>query len=171
MTDSGWLFLNTPLPYLGAMYFLAYRHDLGRIARPFRDLSDSSEWHAVFKRLDLAGTGLKSPKRPLLGGTRNLVLAVASIAIYVVSIFTSFFLAWYYPCAIQAAVAVPLFILLVTNRTGPFPFRPTRTSCPILVWGPEYEISAEGRSRSPTVPTSRRFLQQERSHEREEGRS
>ncbi|MDG6981366.1 MAG: hypothetical protein JRN51_09695 [Nitrososphaerota archaeon] len=58
MTDSGWLFLNTPLPYLGAMYFLAYRHDLGRIARPFRDLSDSSEWHAVFKRLDLVGTDL-----------------------------------------------------------------------------------------------------------------
>ncbi|MDG6988087.1 MAG: hypothetical protein JRN21_02045 [Nitrososphaerota archaeon] len=55
MTDSGWLSLNTPLPYLGAMYFLAYRHDLGRIASSFHDLSNDSEWYAVFERLDLAG--------------------------------------------------------------------------------------------------------------------
>ena len=117
MTDPGRLFLNTPLPYLGAMYFLAYRHDLGIIARPFHDLSDSSEWYAVFKRLDL-------------GGTRNLLLAVVSIAIYVVPIFTSFLLAGHYRCATQAAVAMPLFVLLVTNRTGPSPFRPYRNVLP-----------------------------------------
>ena len=130
MTDSGWLFLNTPLPYLGAMYFLAYRHDLGRIARPFHDISNNSEWYAVFKRLDLAGTDLKSPKRPLLGGTRNLVLAAASFAVYALSVFASFLLTWYFLCAIQAAVAVPLFVLLITNRTGPFPFRPYRDVLP-----------------------------------------
>ena len=130
LIDSGWLFLNTPLPYLGAMYFLAYRHDLGRIARPFHDLSNSSEWHAVFKRLGLAGTDLKPPKRPLLGGTRNLVLVVASFAIYAFSVLASFLLTWYSLCAIQAAVAVPLFILLVTNRTGPFPFMPYRDVLP-----------------------------------------
>ena len=170
MINTAWLFLYTPVPYLAAMYLVTYRHDLGRLAKPFRDLSSESEWYSVCKHLGL-GIDLRSPEKPLLGSTRNLLLLVASLAIYAVSGYASLLLAWYYLCAIQAAVAAPLFILLVANRTGPFPFRPTRTSCPILVWGPEYEISAEGRSRSPTVPTSRRFLQQERSHEREEGRS
>ena len=130
MTDSGWLFLNTPLPYLGAMYFLAYRHDLGRAVRPFRDVSNKSEWYAVCKRLGLASADLKSPEGPPLGSTRNLLLAIASFVMYAASIFASLSLAWYYLCAIQTAVAVPLFILLVTNRTGPFPFRPFRDVLP-----------------------------------------
>ena len=130
MTDSGWLFLNTPLPYLGTMYFIAYRHDLGRIIRPFRDFSSGSEWLAVCKRLGLAKTDLNSPKRWPLGSTRNLLLVVASLAIYAVSVLASFSLAWYYLCGIQAAVAAPMFILLVTNRTGPFPFRPYRDVLP-----------------------------------------
>ena len=130
MTDSGWLFLNTPLPYLGAMYFLAYRHDLGRVVKPFRDLSSESEWYAVFKHLDLVSTDLKSPKRPPLGSTRNLLLVVASVVTYAASGFASFFLAWYFLCAIQTVVALPLFILLVTNRTGPFPFKPYRDTLP-----------------------------------------
>ena len=131
MTDTGWLFLNTPLPYLGVMYFLSYRHDLGRVVRPFHDVSSDSEWHAVCKHLDLVGTDLKSLKRPPLGSTRNLLLVVASLVIYAVSVFASLsLLTWYYLCAIQAAVAVPLFILLVTNRTGPFPFKPYRDVLP-----------------------------------------
>ncbi len=152
MTDSGWLFLNTPLPYLGAMYFLAYRHDLGRIARPFRDLSNSSEWHAVFKRLDMAGTGLKSPKRTLLGGTRNLVLAVASSVVYAFSVFASFLLTWYFLCAIQAAVAVPLFMLLVTNRTGPFPFRPYKDVLPYPRLGTRIRDLGERKESKPGHP-------------------
>ena len=157
MTDSGWLFLNTPLPYLAAMYFLAYRHDLGRIARPFHDLSNSSEWHAVFKRLGLAGTDLKSPKRPLLGGTRNLVLAVASSVVYAFSVLASFSLAWYFLCAIQAAVAVPLFMLLVTNRTGPFPFRPYMDVLPYPRLGTRIrDLSGRQESKpdGPAVPTT-----------------
>ena len=131
MTDSGWLFLYTPVPYLVAMYLLAYRHDLGRLAKPFRDRSGGSEWYSVCKRLGLAGVDLRPPGKPLLGGTRNLLLLIASLAIYAVSGYaSSLLLAWYYLCAIQAAVAAPLFVLLVTNWTGPFPFKPYRDVLP-----------------------------------------
>ena len=151
MTDTGWLFLNTPLPFLGAMYYLAYRHDLGRIVRPFHDLSTNSEWHAVFKHLDL-GTDLKPPKRPLLGSTRNLLLVVASLVIYAASVFVSLFLAWYYLCAIQAAVAVPLFILLITNRTGPFPFRPYRDVLPYPRLGTRIRDLSGKKELKPGLP-------------------
>jgi hypothetical protein len=151
LTDSGWLFLNTPLPYLGAMYFLAYRHDLGRIVEPFHDLSSNSEWHAVFKHLDL-GTDLKSPKRPPLGSTRNLPLVVASLVIYAASVFASLFLAWYFLCAIQAAVAVPLFALLVTNRTGPFPFRPYRDVLPYPRLGARIRDLSGRKESKPGLP-------------------
>ena len=157
MTDSGWLFLNTPVPYLVAMYFVAYRHDLGRIARPFHDLSNGSEWHAVFERLDLAGTGLAPPKRHLLGGTRNLVFVVASFVVYGFSVFASFLLAWYFLCAIQAAVAVPLFMLLVANRTGPFPFRPYRDVLPYPRLGTRVRDLGkrkESKPDEPAVPTT-----------------
>ena len=152
MTDSGWLFLYTPLPYLGAMYFLAYRHDLGRIVRPFHDLSNNPEWYAVFKHLDLVGTDLKSPKRPLLGDTRNLLLAVASFVIYAFSVSASFLLAWYYLCAIQTAVAVPLFILLVANRTGPFPFRPYRDVLPYPRLGTRIRDLSGRKESKPDLP-------------------
>ncbi|MDG6921520.1 MAG: hypothetical protein JRN59_08320 [Nitrososphaerota archaeon] len=79
------------------------------------------------------GYDLKSPERPPLGGTRNLVLVVASFVIYAFAVFASFLLTWYFLCAIQAAVAVPLFVLLVTNWPGPSPSGPTGTYCPIPV--------------------------------------
>jgi len=152
LADSGWLFLNTPLPYLGAMYFLAYRHDLGRIVRPFHDLSNNSEWYEVFKHLDLVGTEPKSPKRPPLGSTRNLLSVVASFVIYAVSVFASLSLAWYYLCAIQALVAVPLFVLLVTNRTGPFPFKPYRDVLPYPRLGTRIRDLGGRRESKPDLP-------------------
>jgi hypothetical protein len=130
MTDTGWLFLYTPAPYLAAMYLGAYRHDLGRLFRPFRDLSSVSEWYSVCRRLGLAGAELKPPSKPLLGSTRNLLLFISSLAAYSISGYASLVLAWYYLCALQALVAVPLFILLVTNWTGPFPFKPYRDFLP-----------------------------------------
>jgi len=36
MPDTGWLFLYTPIPSLVTLYFVTYRHDLGRIAKPFQ---------------------------------------------------------------------------------------------------------------------------------------
>jgi len=153
LTDANWLFLNTPLPYLGAMYFLAYRHDLGRIARPFHDSSSYSEWHAVLEHLGLqTGTDTKPPRRPPLGSTRNLLLTIASLVIYVSSVFASLSLAWYYLCAIQAVVAVPLFILLVTNRTGPFPFKPYRDVLPYPRLGTRIGDFSRTKESKPNPP-------------------
>jgi hypothetical protein len=126
LNDFGWLFFYTPLPYLAAMYFIAYRHDLARLAKPFRDRSSEAEWYLVCRNLGLVGPDVKPPPRSLLGGMQNLLLIAASLVIYAVSVFASFVLRWYYLVALQAAVAVPLFLLLVTNRTGPFPFKPYR---------------------------------------------
>lgn len=114
---------------MAAMYLLFYRHDLGRLANPFRDLSSESEWYSVCEHLGL-GVDLRPPGRPLLGCTRNLLLLIASLTIYAASGYASLLLAWYYLCAIQAAVAVPLFILLVLNWTGPFPFKPYKDVLP-----------------------------------------
>jgi hypothetical protein len=130
MLDTGWLFLYTPIPYLTAMYLVAYRHDLGRLAKPFRDLSSESEWYSVCKRLGLAGAEFRQPSKPPMGSNRNLLLFISSLAVYSVSGYASLLLAWFYLCALQALVAVPLFILLVTNWTGPFPFKPYRDVLP-----------------------------------------
>jgi hypothetical protein len=130
MTDTGWLFLYTPIPYLAAMYLAAYRHDLGRLFKPFRDLSSVSEWYSVCRHLGLAGAELRPPSKPFMGSTRNLLLFISSLAVYSVSGYASLVLAWFYLCAIQALVALPLFILLVTNWTGPFPSRPYRDVLP-----------------------------------------
>jgi hypothetical protein len=130
MTDTGWLFVYTPVPYLAAMYLGAYRQGLGRLFRPFRDLSSVSEWYSVCRHLGLAGAELRPPPKPLLGSTRNLLLFISSLAAYSISGHASLALAWYYLCALQALVAVPLFILLVTNWTGPFRFKPYRDFLP-----------------------------------------
>lgn len=131
MISTNWLFLNTPIPYLVAMFFVAYRHDLGRAVRPFHDSPGSkAEWFAVCKDLRLIAVEMKAPALPLLGGTRNLMLLVASLSTYVASVFASIFLPWYYLCTLQAAVAVPLFILLIAIRLGPLPFRPYRDVLP-----------------------------------------
>ena len=130
MPDS-LLFLDTPLPYLAAMYFIAYRHDLGRVARPFHDRPGSkADWYSVCKDLGLTGAEVKAPASPLFGGTRNLLLLAASLSIYAVSVFASFFLPWYCLYALQATVAVPLFVLLIANRLGPFPHRPYQDILP-----------------------------------------
>ena len=127
MFDTSWLFLVTPLPYLPAMYFVAYRHDLGRLVKPFHDLAPTkANWYAVCKTLELVGTDVKPPASPPMGGARNLVLLTASASVFVVSTLISQALPWYYLCGLQAFVALPLFVVLVVNRTGPFPFRPYR---------------------------------------------
>ena len=130
MPDFRWLFLDTPFPYLVAMYFVAYRHDLGRLLKPFHDRSTAWDWYQVCERLDLISSDVTAPSRSLLGDARNLVLIFASLVIYAGSGYASLLLPWYYLCAIQTAVAVPLFLLIVLNRTGPFPFKPYRDVLP-----------------------------------------
>ncbi len=62
MTDSNWLFLYTPIPYLIAMYFAAYRHDLARLVKPFRDGASASEVHHIDQLLELVKTRIGSPR-------------------------------------------------------------------------------------------------------------
>ncbi|MDG7016072.1 MAG: hypothetical protein JRM82_01710 [Nitrososphaerota archaeon] len=71
MSDSGWLFLYTPVPYLVAMYLVAYRHDPASLAKPFFDESSAADWYSVCKRLGLAGAEVKPPAEPLLGSRRT----------------------------------------------------------------------------------------------------
>ena len=129
MPDIRWLFLDTPIPYLAAICFIAYRHDLGRLLRPFHDGSTVWDWYQVSERLELIGDKVTAPRRAMLGNS-NLVLIFASLVIYAGSGYASLVLPWYYLCAIQAAVAVPLFLLVVLNRAGPFPFKPYRDVLP-----------------------------------------
>ena len=130
MPDTAWLFLYTPIPYLAAMYFVAYRHDLGRLARPFRDLSSESEWYVVCRRLEIVDNNTVLLKRSRFGGARNLVPLAVSLVLYIGSAFASFFLPWYYLCTIQAAVAAPLLVFVVLNWTGPIPSKPYRDTLP-----------------------------------------
>ena len=129
MPDFRWLFLDTPIPYLAAICFIAYRHDLGRLLRPFHDGSTVWDWYQVSERLELIGDKVMAPRRAMLGDS-NLVLIFASLVIYAGSGYASPMLPWYYLCAIQAAVAVSLFSLIVLNRAGPLPFKPYRDVLP-----------------------------------------
>ena len=45
------LFFDTPIPYLIALYAISYRYDLGRYHRPFRDHDTPRDWVLVFKRI------------------------------------------------------------------------------------------------------------------------
>ena len=154
MPDTGWLFLYTPIPYLVAMYLVAYRHDLGRLAKPFRDLSSESEWYSVCKRLGLAGAEFRQPSNPLMGSTRNLLLFISSLVAYSISGYASLVLEWYYLCAVQALVAVPLFILLVTNWTGPFPFKPYRDVLPYPRLGTRVRDLGRRKEPEPRPPST-----------------
>ena len=131
MPDIGWVFLYTPVPYLAAIYFVAYRHDLARLVRPFHDARPSrADWFAVCKTLGLVGDALKPPAAAPAVGSGNLVLLTVSVSVFAVSIFTSQVLPWYYLCSLQVFVALPLFVGLAVNRTGPLPFKPYRDTLP-----------------------------------------
>ena len=157
MPDIRWLFLDTPVPYLAAMYFVAYRHDLGRLLKPFHDGSTAWDWYQVCDRLDLISSDVTAPSRSLLGDARNLVLIFASLVIYAGSGYASLLLPWYYLCAVQTAVAVPLFLLIVLNRTGPFPFKPYRDVLPYPRLGTRVRDLGdrkEGKSRAQSKPVA-----------------
>ena len=155
MPNTGWLFLYTPIPYLAAMYLVAYRHDLGRLARPFRDLSSESEWYAVCRRLEIVDNNTVLLKRSRFGDGRNLVTLAASLVLYIGSAIASFFLPWYYLCAIQAAVAAPLFVLVVLNWTGPIPSKPYRDTLPYPRLGTRVRhVKKDEAKATPAVPAT-----------------
>ena len=150
MTDQSWLFLFTPVPYLAAMYFVAYRYDIARLAKPFHDFTSEREWWSVCRRLGLVGVEVGPSKGPFVGGTRNILLLVSSLVIYAVPFL--FQLPWYLLCAVQAAVAVSLFIIVVVNWAGPFPFKPYRDVLPYPRLGSRVRHlgHGEGRKHSPS---------------------
>lgn len=122
MTYLGWVFVYTPFPWLAAMYVLAYRHDLARLAEPFRDQGDLRAWWPVCRHLGLIEGGTPRPARrvwrskPLLA-----LLALTFIDLIAPTILAPF--GWYYLAACQIASALGLFIILV-SRIGPIPSRP-----------------------------------------------
>ncbi|MDE1852739.1 MAG: hypothetical protein KGI38_03205 [Thaumarchaeota archaeon] len=155
MPDTGWLFLYTPIPYLAAMYLVAYRHDLGRLARPFRDLSSDSEWYAVCRRLEIFDKNTILLERSRFWDVGNLVPLAVSFALYIGSAIASFFLPWYYLCAIQAAVAAPLFVLVVLNWTGPIPSKPYRDTLPYPRLGTRVRhVKKDEAKATPAVPAT-----------------
>jgi len=130
MVDSNWLFLYTPIPYLVVMYFVAYRHDLTRLVKPFRDRTGSREWWSVCEHLGLVTAEVQPPPKPFMRASRNLLLVVASVVICAIPFLFPSPLSWYFACAAQAAAAVPLFITIIMNWTGPFPFKLYRDVLP-----------------------------------------
>ena len=159
MPDFSWLFLHTPFPWLAAMFFVAYRHDLGRMFRPFRDQSRPSDWKVVCVHLGLAGKGTS-----VANDGRWLVpqfLLIGSSA--VISRLQSFLplpTAWFYMMVVQGAAAVPIFIFIRIYWAGPFPFKPYRDALPYprlgtrvrnLGHGKGKESKREGDGQSPVA--------------------
>lgn len=126
MNIAVWLFVYTPLPWLAAMYALAYRHDLARIANPLEDHASLADWWEVFRHLGLMDGRVKKPVNGFrLRSWLPLFAAVTIESLW--AIIPS--LAWYELCALEAAAAVPLFIALA-NAVGPFPYKPFQDSLP-----------------------------------------
>jgi len=122
LSDVTWLFVYTPFPWLAALYIAAYKHDLGRMVKPFNDRSDLTAWWSVCRHLRLIGPDAPRPARRLW--RRVPLLAVLAIIGVGASLsFVHVTLVWYYLVALQAALALSLFLALV-SRIGPLPARP-----------------------------------------------
>jgi hypothetical protein len=128
MTDSSWLFLHTPIPYLIATYLAAYRHDLGRITRRVQDRDTKSDWWSVSNHLGLIGTDVRKPAwKPWKSPLFLSVLLTLSISFSWMAIPVQ--LAWYCLCLLQMMAALPALLALI-RITGPVPFRPYRDVLP-----------------------------------------
>jgi hypothetical protein len=128
MTDTYWLFLYTPIPYLTVMYLTAYRSDLGRIARRVQDHATKRDWWFVCNHLGLIGTDVKKPaQKPWKSPLFPAVLLAISISFSLIAIPVHF--ALYYLCLLQMMGALPVLFAL-TKITGPVPFGPQRDVLP-----------------------------------------
>ena len=147
MTDVGWFFLYTPFPWLAAMCFVGYRHDLARLLKPFRDHACEADWLSVSKHLGLAGEGTKVPNdvRWLFA---QLLLICSSGVISRLQWFIPFPTAWFYEVALQIAAALPILILVRLYWAGPFPFKPYRDALPYPRLGTRVRHLAHGKEES-----------------------
>lgn len=123
-----WFFAYTPLPWLVAMYVAAYRHDLGRLAKPFRDHDDLRAWWSVCRYLGLIKAESPRPARKLWR-SKFLLTILVILGITLILPFARVSLEWYYLTILQAASALALFLILV-SRIGPLPTRPYKDVLP-----------------------------------------
>ena len=129
MPDFSWLFLYTPFPWLAAMCFVAYRYDLARLLRPFRDRAWPTDWKSVCEYLGLAGKGTKVADDGRWFFPQFLLIC-SSIVISRLQSFIPLPTAWFYMIAVQIAAALPIFIFIRLYWAGPFPFKPYRDVLP-----------------------------------------
>lgn len=117
------LFLYTPIPYFLLIYFMVYRHDLGRALHPFRDHDTLRDWQLVFKRL-----GVVPKDTPIQAyGTDLIKLApVAVIALFLwwAGPLLSFGV-WYQAIALQVFSAM-MFFSAAAHLLGPLANKPRR---------------------------------------------
>ena len=147
MTDPGWFFLYTPAPWLALMYVVAYRHDLSRIARPFRDSGDLRAWWSVCVYLNLIPAEAPEPPRKIWRtGPFIAVLAALPVSLLWLTPIASW--VWYYLALLQVASALFLFLGLA-NRIGRFPAKPYSDTFPYPRLGSRIRhLPTEGRGRS-----------------------
>jgi hypothetical protein len=129
MADPGWFFLYTPIPWLAGMCFTAYRHDLTRLVRPFRDHARLSDWRSVCGRLSLTKPGTVTSNNGRRFSRRLLVL-YGSVQISLLWALVPDPMAWYDLIVLQVTAAFPLFVSIRMTWAGPFPHRPYRDVLP-----------------------------------------
>lgn len=127
MIEFGAVFLYTPFPWLVVMYVVAYRHDIGRFGKPLRDSARRAEWWSVCRHLKLTDDKVSVPPDNL--GRWSWAALVATILISFLWALVPFSLSWYKLAALQAAAALPLFLVLASNF-GPFPYKPYKDFLP-----------------------------------------
>lgn len=147
MNGVGWLFVYTPLPWLASMYVAAYRHELSRFTKPFKDHDNLQTWWSVCRHLGLIEGGATQPARRVWKSKPLLAL----LAIAFVSLIGPLILAqlgWYYLVLCQIASALGLFLVLV-DRIGPLPSRPYTDVLPYPRLGTRVRHLGKGRKFNP----------------------
>jgi hypothetical protein len=131
------------------MCFAAYRRDLARLFRPFRDHACPVDWQSVCDYLGLAGEGTKvaDDGRWLLP---QLLLICSSAVISRLQWFIPLPPAWFYMIAVQIAAALPIFIFIRLYWAGPFPFKPYRDVLPYPRLGTRVRHLGYGKKKEST---------------------
>ena len=122
MLDSGWFFLYTPVPWLALMYAGAYRHNLSRFVKPFRDRGDLRTWWSVSVFLELMPAEAPEPPRRIWrsGSFIALIVAVVVSLLWLTPIVSW---VWYYLALLQIMSALILFLAL-HHLIGRLPAKP-----------------------------------------------
>lgn len=120
---ASFLFLYTPFPYFFLIYFMSYRHELGRVLHPFRDHDTLRDWVLVFKGLKIVpdDTPVQAYGTDLL---KLIPIAVVGVVVWWSAPFLSFGV-WYQAVVIQVFSAALLFSV-AAHLLGPAANRPRR---------------------------------------------